>query len=306
MLGNTDIRTLVGQEQLIDNFEEECLRNCSYRLRVGKLIKPGGADVLNFEGDEPMTEGKIKGWIRKIVDNAYSWVHSSEEPQLKTIEKCYELKPNELIIFQTKEKIKMPLNLSGSYSALDSVAKQGLLLINASIVEPGYEGYLSGVLLNFSSRSFLIKPFMEIVKINFSEVSCHVEDKLHNKEIIDHYTEYLQEKARNYSQTFLNIKEIEDEVAGRTARRAMRSFKLGGWILLFFLAFCTLEPVLYNWVWHDSWVPLTSTHIEYERAMQQRREMQVIDSLMKKVDSLQIKIEQQNARQSDTKPKAGV
>ena len=306
MLGNIDIRELVRNEQLIDNFEENCLRNCSYRLRVGKLIKPGGSEVLSFEGKEPKKENKLCRWIKTTIYKICLYKKVKEEPQLKTIGKCYELKPNELIIFQTKERIKIPLNLSGSYSALDSVAKQGLLLINASIVEPGYEGYLSGVLLNFSSRSFLIKPFMEIVKINFSEVSCNVEDKLHNKEIIEHYTEDLQEKARNYSQTFLNIKEIEDEVAGRTARRAMRSFKLGGWILLFFLAFCTLEPVLYNWIWHDSWVPLTSTHIEFERAMQQRREMQVIDSLMKKLDSLQIKIEQQDARKTDTKPKAGI
>ena len=52
MLGNTRIRQLVTDCQLIDNFNEECLRNCSYRLRVGKLIKPGGAEVLDFNPED--------------------------------------------------------------------------------------------------------------------------------------------------------------------------------------------------------------------------------------------------------------
>lgn len=299
MLGNTRIRQLVTDSQLIDNFNEECLRNCSYRLRVGKLIKPGGAEVLDFNPEDK------KNWLCSLWWKiGMSLFHDQEiqgEPQFHVIEKRYELKPNELIVFQTREKISLPLDLSASYTALDSIAKQGILLINASIVEPGYDGYLSGVLLNFSSRSFYIKPNMEIVKINFSRVSGDVDDKIH--EDIPDYTEDLLDKAKKYTQTFLDIKGIEDEVIGKTARKVRRHFAWGGYTLLFLLAFCTMEPVLYNLIWHDSWVPLTSTHIEYERSLQTRREMQIIDSLIKKVDSLQIKLDQQNVRKPDPKPK---
>ena len=299
MLGNTRIRQLVTDNQLIDNFNEECLRNCSYRLRVGKLIKPGGAEVLDFNPEKK--ENRLCSLWRKIGMSLFHDQEIQGEPQFHVIGKRYELKPNELIIFQTTEKIRMPLSLSASYTALDSVAKQGILLINASIVEPGYEGYLSGVLLNFSSKSFYIKPNMEIVKINFSRVSGNVDDKIH--ENVADYTEDLLEKAKNYTPTFLDIKGIENDVIGKTARKVRRNFVFGGVVLLFLLAFCTLEPVIYNLVWHDSWVPLTSTHIEYERSLQTRREMQIIDSLIKKVDSLQIKLDQQNVRKPDPKPK---
>lgn len=299
MLGNTRIRQLVTDSQLIENFNEDCLRNCSYRLRVGKLIKPGGAEVLVFNQE------KKANWFCSLLGKAVRAlchnIKTQEETQFHSSYKRYELKPNELIVFQTTEKIRMPLSLSASYTALDSVAKQGILLINASIVEPGYEGYLSGVLLNFSSKSFYIKPNMEIVKINFSRVSGDVDDKIH--EDIADYTEDLLDKAKKYTQTFLDIKGIEDEVIGKTARKVRRHFAWGGYTLLFLLAFCTMEPVLYNLIWHDSWVPLTSTHIEYERSLQTRREMQIIDSLIKKVDSLQIKLDQQNVRKPDPKPK---
>ena len=296
MLGNTTIRNFVQQSNLIENFNEECLRNSSYRLRVGKLIKPGGTNVLDF--DEQV---KSQGWVGKFWKKiAESIPLDKANKGFRIVNDRYELKPNELIIFQTREKIRMPLNLSASYAALDSIAKQGILLINASLVEPGYEGYLSGVLLNFSSRNFFISPNMEIVKISFCEVTGEVQDKLHER--IDDYTEQLQIKAQNYTKTFLDIDRIEKDVISKTAHRVRRNFVFGGWILLFFLAFCTMEPVLYKYVWHDSWVPLNSTQIELERSLQQSKEKEMIDALTKKVDSLQLILDKHNAKPNNTKP----
>lgn len=296
MLGNTRIRNLVQQSNLIENFDEECLRNSSYRLRVGKLIKPGGTNVLDCE-EQVKSHGLFGKFWKKIGES----IHLDKASKVfRMVNDRYELKPNELVIFQTREKISMPLNLSASYAALDSIAKQGVLLINASMVEPGYEGYLSGVLLNFSSRSFFISPNMEIVKISFSEVTGGVRDKLHER--IDDYTEQLQIKAQNYTQTFLDIDRIEKEVISKTARQVRKSFVFGGWILLLVLAFCTIEPVLYKYIWHDSWVPLNSTQIELERSLQKSKEMEMIDALTKKVDSLQLILDKQNAKPNNTKP----
>ena len=302
MLGNTQIRELVRNGQLIDCFDEKCLRNCSYRLRIGKLIKPGGTTVLEFTGGKEKKASWPSSWVKKLCQFVG---HTDDAPRLNVSNSWYELKPNELVIFQTKEKVKMPLNLSGTYTPLDSIAKQGLLLINASIVESGYEGYLSGVLLNFSSQSFLVKPDMEIVKIHFNEISGEVNVRYHEE--IPDYTGNLQEKAKYFTQTFLDIERIEKEVIAKTAHRVRKNFVFGGWVLLFFLAFCTLEPVLYKYVWHDSWVPLSSTQIELERALQQAKQSQQIDSLMKKVDELQKQIEIKNAGDDfNTKPKGRV
>lgn len=298
MLGNTSIIDFVRHRNLIRNFDENCLRNSSYRLRVGKLIKPGGNNVLDFNEKKDNTGFFYKLW-RKIVEAS-----SSNKEGFAIVNNRFELKPNELIIFQTREVVKMPLDLSATYAALDSVAKQGVLLINASMVEPGYEGYLSGVLLNFSSRSFYISPNMEIVKISFSEVTGGVQDKLHEK--IDNYTEQLQEKAQYYTQTFLDIDRIEKDVISKTAHRVRRNFVFGGWLLIFFLAFCTIEPVLYKYIWHDSWVPLNTTQVELERSLIQLKEREMIDSLKKKVDSLQLKLDNINARTTNSKPQTGV
>lgn len=73
-------------------------------------------------------------------------------------------------------------------------------------------------------------------------------------------------------------------------------------MLVFFLAFCTIEPVLYKYIWHDSWVPLNSTQVELERSLQQSKEKEMIDSLVKKVDSLQLILDKQNASPVNSKP----
>lgn len=294
MLGNITIKELIEKKQLIQNFDENCLKNSSYKLRIGKLIKPDCTYVMALDNADNSK------WCNKLFRSLSNIISSKQkELQFDKINNRYELKPNELIIFQTAEKVKIPITLSASYSALDSVAKCGLLLINASMVEPGYTGYLSGVLLNFSSKSFFIQPNMEIAKINFFEVVGKIENKL--DESIANYTEMLQEKAQFYTQTFLDIDRIENEVIAKTASSVKKNFIFGGLGLVLILAFCTIEPVLYKYVWHDSWVPLNSTQIELERSLFKAKEMLIIDSLKEKVDSLQKYIEEQNVRNKDIK-----
>lgn len=303
MLGNVQIRQLVENNQLISGFDESCLRHCSYRLRIGKLIQPGGAILYDSEAPQAIKLNWIQKGAKWLLDRLFPNNIGGTQKGFKVINSCYELRPNELILFQTKEKVHIPMNLSASYYALDSIAKQGLLLINASMVESGYEGYLSGVLLNFSSKSYLIKPDMQIAKICFYQVEGNVENKNLAESVGDQYTEILQNKAQIYTTSFLDVEKIKEDVINQTASRVSRNLKFGGLLLALILAFCTIEPVLYKYIWYDSWTPVNSTYIEAERSLQYQKQMEIIDVLSRKIDSLQIKMDRQNAGKSDPKPK---
>lgn len=300
MLSNIEIRQQVQNNHLISDFNEGSLKHCSYKLRLGKLIQPGTSILFDETGQQNLN------WVQRGV----VWLSNKVLPrqlgqeiaEFRMSNNTYVLKPNELIFFQTKEKIRLPLNIAAFYSSLDSIAKRGLLLINASVVEPGYVGFLSGVLLNFSSKSFMLKPEMEIVKINFLQIDGEVEARL-TENSGNNYTDNLQKMAQLYDKTFLNIERLRDEVAGKAAKTVRKQFILGGVLLVFLLAFSTLEPLLYKYFWHDSWVPMNSTYIEMERSMQYQKQMEVIDSISKRIDSLQIKLEKQDAKKSDPKSK---
>lgn len=300
MLSNTEIRNLTITNHLITSFVEDGLKHCSYKLRVGKLIKPGGSII--YDSDRSCDLNWVQKCLQQIAAKILPNGVIQDSPNFNMVNGTYELKPNELIIFQTMENVRIPLHLSAYYSALDSISKKGLLLINASVVEPGYVGPLSGVLLNFSSRSFMIRPQMEIVKIIFHQVDGIVDCKV-NENAGNDYTEKLLEKAQNYTQTFLDVERIKEDVINQTSKKVSKSIKLGGWFLALLLAFCTIEPVLYKYIWYDSWVPINSSYVELERAYQYQKQMNVIDSLSKKIDSLKVKIENQNAIQSNPKPK---
>lgn len=299
MLSNIEIREKVRNSHLISDFNEGSLKHCSYKLRLGKLIQPGSSILFDNTRNENLN------WAQRGVvwlsDKFLPRQFGQEVAEFRLSNNTYVLKPNELIFFQTKEKIRLPMNIAASYSALDSIAKQGLLLINASVVEPGYTGFLSGVLLNFSSKNFVLKPEMDIVKINFIKIDAEVETKL-TESSGDKYTENLQKTAQLYDKTFLNVERLRDEVAGKTAKTVRNQFILGGVILVLLLAFSTIEPLIYKYIWHDSWVPMNSTYIEMERSMQYQKQMKIIDSLSMRIDSLQIKLEKQDAKKSDTKP----
>jgi deoxycytidine triphosphate deaminase len=270
-------------------------------MRVGKIVQPETAVLFDTDSKELMNQNWIQKGTKWLLDK---FLPNQGGPKITTfirVDNNYEIKPNELIIFQTKEKINLPMNVSAYYSTLDSIAKQGLLLINSSVVEPGYEGYLSGVLLNFSSRSYMLKPDMEIVKINFFQVGGDVDNKL-TESLGDAYTEKLQETALHYTRTFLDVERIKEDVLRQTSEKVSRNLKFGGWLLALLLAFCTIEPVIYKYLWHDSWVPMNSTYIEMERSMRSQKQMELLDSLSKEIDNLKIKLEKKDAKEPNFKP----
>ena len=47
------------------------------------------------------------------------------------------------------------------------LSRQGVLLLNISLVEPGYEGYLTTVLVNFGNKNVVISPTTTIAKVAF-------------------------------------------------------------------------------------------------------------------------------------------
>lgn len=300
MIGNERIRQLVNNEQLISDFDENCLKHCSYKLRIGKLIKPGGAILFDFQTTKQVKLNWAQKGMKYLRDKVFPEDKSNRLNGFDVVNYRYELKPNELVVFQTREQIKMPMNLSASYSALDSIAKEGLLLINASIVEPGYEGYLSGVLLNFSSKTFMIRPDHEIVKINFYEVNDVAEKPL-NEKLGDQYTEKLQEKAKNYTQTFLDVERLKNEVIGQAVYNIKKAFTIGGLIVAVLLIYSTIEPAIYNLIWHQTWVPLSSTQQDYERSLQIKEQQEAIDSLSEKLDSVMFLLKKKDDKPTDPK-----
>ena len=119
----------------------ECLKSASCDLRLGKQVLICGQDEL------------------KIID-----LNKGDPVTIKSFE---------TIIFQTEEKIKLKKhkNIIGRFGLMIGYGLEGLILQVGPQVEPGYDGYLFGRILNTSGRRKTLVRDERFLTIEFSYTS---------------------------------------------------------------------------------------------------------------------------------------
>lgn len=251
VLNNDEIRNLCERQFLLDRYNPFCIQNCSYTIRIDELICPQTGKIITPTNKNP-----------------------------------FHLKTSNIVLFQSEETINLPHDITASFSALYSVSSRGILLINASMIEPSYKGKLSGILLNFSSQDFLLYPKQEIAKIVFYKLAS---SPTHSKnEIIEdeQYRKDLREKAMNYHESFLNIGNLKAEIQEYTFKKAKHLLYRSGFVIAGLILFATLEPIFSNWIYKRTGT-LTKTEVNrLENAILEKKYQSDFREMKKKLDSL--------------------
>ncbi|MGB6487321.1 MAG: hypothetical protein WBE91_10600 [Steroidobacteraceae bacterium] len=133
-------------------------------------------------------------------------------------ETAYVVNPGTLVSLRTREFVKMPSDLCGLWYQTDSLSRYGLLLVNMSIVPPGYEGPLTCTFVNFGKDSVAIKPPMPVSKLLFLPLDTATSrNPRQTKE--REYDSSLAEMARRSPVSFLRIsdraKELREQIANQ-------------------------------------------------------------------------------------------
>lgn len=219
-LNHDEIKEEILHNALIENHASDRIDNASYKCRIGKIILPYSQKQ----------KWKFFGKKRSVIEN---------DP--------FKLGPSEIVIIETLEKINLPSGLGCLYSIPQSRAQSGLLLLNASFIEPNYRGKLSCYLINISQKDIVLSPGMEIAKIIiFRTQQRQGADRL---EISDsNYTQNLKKQALHFGKTFLDVNEIKNLAAKKATTKVNRSLTIGGFILGFLLIFASLQPLFDNYL----------------------------------------------------------
>jgi len=80
------------------------------------------------------------------------------------------IQPNDIFMYQTHEKIKIPYYIIGKTLLKMRHAAKGLLMGNATQVEPGYHSYLFGMLYNLSDEEIILNYKDPIVSLEFHKI----------------------------------------------------------------------------------------------------------------------------------------
>lgn len=119
-----------------------------------------------------------------------------------------EIKPAELVWVKASEEISVPPNMVGLWIQTQTLARQGLLLLNISIIEPGYQGPLTAVLVNFGSNNVTVSLDTKIAKVVFLLLDRDA-TKLVGKWDTNDYDDKLREMVARSPNTFLQLQSFE-------------------------------------------------------------------------------------------------
>jgi deoxycytidine triphosphate deaminase len=263
ILTNTDITNLItGNKPLITEHTAKNIESCAYIFRIGKIFEPSTGEVIELN--------TLNASNRKKV--------------------VYEIKPSETVIVMTEEGLNLPSDICGDYSIKNSLASKGLMLINASIVLPGYSGNLSCFIVNFSNKTIALKKDEEIARIVFHKLNTNptgvVSQTMTNKQ----YEECLAKEAIQFSKTFLNVKEIENQIVDKIGATTKKNIVFGGIMISVFLLFSTLEPIISRKIW------VGETYLQNENLLNSKYQLELLKKdnemriLKDKIDSIEKKI----------------
>lgn len=153
-LGPELLLELVKTDKLVENLDEREIANpegAGFDLRVGEIYQ--------------ITEGAYLGIKERRV--AELELLAKYKPDEK--EQIFILKPGEVYIIKTLEKVNLPLSLTAGIT-LRRTGYSGGLILSEGNVAPGYKGELSMGIFNASKHDFKLALGSRLLFITFQEV----------------------------------------------------------------------------------------------------------------------------------------
>ncbi len=225
ILDRKDIEQLIRDRTLIHDHDPNKITNCAYTLRVGAVFEPQ-TGTKHLVPPKPNNGGEALHWT---------------------------IGPAECWIIKTRESLNMPHNICGHYSPLYRLARQGVMLINASLIEPNYSGPLSCYLVNFSSNNVEISINEEIAKITFYRVDNATQGTVETLDLAA-YENKLASSAKRFARSFLGVGDIEERAAKRASETVKHSVIGGSIVVGLLVLFAQAEPLFSRWLWEKTGV----------------------------------------------------
>jgi len=142
----------------------------------------------------------------------------------------------------SKEKCNLPVNVAGYAAVKTSLCDRGILALNIGIIDPGYRGPLSSVLINFGKGDVHIQEDDIFLRLAFHEFAAQAGAAPQpNVELKSYIREKIKTIEAHFGETFLNISDaLFDSVFQRWIKILLIYLPIGALILALLSLFITL------------------------------------------------------------------
>lgn len=145
-------------------------------------------------------------------------------PAYAFVQHAYVVEPRSLVWVRMLETAKLPANICSFWWQANTLSRKGLMLVNMSLVEPGYEGPLACLFVNFGDRPIRISPAQTVARLVFHELDKEAEKPSQEPVSILKHDDTLADVAVGGSSSFLSLNDyrVEFQEARREAEQALR------------------------------------------------------------------------------------
>lgn len=175
VLSDKTIKERIQKKELIPNGNADNATHCSYEFKAAFMLRGG-----SHESKKVTSEGVV-------------------------------INPAELVWIKANEDIAMPPDMVGLWIQTQTLSRQGLLLLNITLIEPGYEGPLSAVFVNFGNKKVVIDSRTKIAKVIFLPLD-NATTKPIGKWDSNKYDKWLKDMAVNAPETFLQLQSFLPDI----------------------------------------------------------------------------------------------
>jgi deoxycytidine triphosphate deaminase len=182
VLSDKAIRDRMSNGELVVGGDAARATECSYSFVAGAAFEPGSnVAAIEFPGADNKAEAIVK--------------------------------PGHMIWIRTLESVKIPLSIVGFWWQTNTLSRKGLMLVNMSMIEPGYAGDLACLFVNFGSSNVAIAPGTVIAKMIFMELSGDLIHPYRGHTSRQEYDSTLRNLAINQPSSFLKVGDLATDLS---------------------------------------------------------------------------------------------
>jgi len=179
VLSDKTIKERIAKNELIPGGDPGRARYCSYEFTAASILRGGSHELEQVSESAAVIE------------------------------------PAQLVWIKTREEISIPANMVGLWIQTQTLSRDGLLLLNITLIEPGYEGPLSAVLVNFGKKRVPVSSHTKIAKVVFLPLDRDANELVEGLGS-EEYNALLMNMAANGPKNFLQLESFLPNIEKET------------------------------------------------------------------------------------------
>jgi len=181
ILSDAEIKDYLQKGELIVGGDPQYARGCSYCFRAGKVFT-GGDD------------GTVTDWTNGRPHRAFL------------------IKPGAMIWIRIREQVKLPIDVTAAWWQTNGLSRQGIMLVNMSVVDPGYQGPLACLFVNFGNTTVPIDENTVVARLLFDKSAVPVGAPYIASGDLAKYDSELHARALAGASSFMRVAELTTDL----------------------------------------------------------------------------------------------